>query len=189
MKDWQLKVAEEADIIFATYAIAEEGLDIFGLNTLVLANSIKDPIQSIGRILRKPIEEGDTNPLIIDIGDNLSTFAKWSHERIKYYRQNKYIVNYAKVHNDKCISIYDYLISKGVNVSKNFDLETIRQIYIEYKSGKDMYPFEKKLNFRNYPDAMFDLDLDYKKMFKINYDSSISSQGSVIDYEPITFKD
>lgn len=80
MKRYELKDSEDCDIIFATYSMAEEGLDIEGLNTLVLATPKKNIIQSIGRIMRKPLEEGDITPLIVDIHDELSAFNRWEKQ-------------------------------------------------------------------------------------------------------------
>jgi superfamily II DNA or RNA helicase len=188
MKDWQLKAAAEADIIYATYSMAEEGLDIDGLNTLVLANSIKDPIQAIGRILRKPIEDGDINPLVIDIGDNLSSFANWAKNRVKYYKANKYIIDNIKVYNDKVVSIYDYLIEKKVIVAGECDIETLRKAYIVHLMGEIAYTFEKNIKFKNYPDSMFEKFVDYKTLFEINCEYLDVNQGSVIEYNPISEK-
>jgi len=194
MKDWQLSASAEADIIYATYSMAEEGLDIDGLNTLVLANSIKNPIQAIGRILRKPIEDGDINPLIIDIGDNLSFFSTWTKNRVKYYKTNKYIIEHIKAYDDKVISIYDYLVKNKVipegKHETEYNIETLRKLYIEYKYNEITYTFEKNLKFRNYPDSMFENVTDYKKLFEINcnYENLNDNQGSIIDYEPITNK-
>src|SRR5690606_29609244 len=50
MKAYELESAAEASVIFATYDMAEEGLDIDKLNTLILAspNKKNDVTQSIG---------------------------------------------------------------------------------------------------------------------------------------------
>jgi superfamily II DNA or RNA helicase len=190
MKEWQLKESSEADIIFGTYDIASEGLDIDGLNTLVLANSIKDPVQAIGRILRKPLEEGDTNPLIIDICDNLSCYKKWSKDRVTYYKQNKYKVDYIRVNKDRCIPMYEYMVTNKMIEEGEYDIENLRKLYITHMMGIETYEFEKKLKFKNYPDSMFSDVSDYNKMFEINHDfSNINNdQGSIINYDPITIK-
>ena len=47
MKEYQRNNASKCDIIFATFDIAAEGLDIDSLNTLVLATPKKNIIQSI----------------------------------------------------------------------------------------------------------------------------------------------
>jgi superfamily II DNA or RNA helicase len=88
------KEREEAenvgDIFFATYAMAKEGLDIERLNTVVLATSQKDVIQSVGRVMRKILEEGDLKPLIIDFSDNLSAFINHTKHRKQFYKQSKF---------------------------------------------------------------------------------------------------
>lgn len=190
MKDWQLKAAEEADIIFATYSMAEEGLDINGLNTLILANSIKDPIQAVGRILRKILDENDIPPLIIDIGDKLSFFQKWFDDRIAYYKKNKYIITPINVVEDVCVSIHDYLVTnKIIKDGDQYDLETLREKYIIHKFGKPTYDFEKRGKFRNYPNNMFDKFDNFNKIFEIeNKEFDPNDQGSIIDYNPITHK-
>lgn len=188
MKDYQLKDAAEADIIFATYSMAEEGLDIDGLNTLVLATPKKNIIQSIGRIMRKPIEEGDVNPLIIDIIDDLSCFKSWGDKRIKYYKSKKYTVSSYKSFNDDVISYKDYMIKEGIlnkeDVTPDFDP---RKHYILTKYGKDTYKFEKRLEFENFPNDMFNYSSDYVDIFEINHDYTKNTQDEQkieIDFDP-----
>ena len=57
MKEKDLKISERKKIIIATYAMAEEGLDIKTLTTLVLATPKVDVTQSVGRILRQKRKE------------------------------------------------------------------------------------------------------------------------------------
>lgn len=90
-KQHEREEAEEmGDIIFATYQMANEGLDISRLNTLIYATPKKDIVQSVGRIMRKILSTGDVRPLIIDIQDELSVFTKWSENRRDYYKKCKY---------------------------------------------------------------------------------------------------
>jgi superfamily II DNA or RNA helicase len=114
MKESVQALAAQADIIFASYTLAEEGLDIDGLNTLILATPKVNIVQSIGRIMRKPIKEGDVYPLIIDIIDEFSMFPTWGKKRIDYYEGKKYKVNKYKCLNDKCISLKEYLCNKKI---------------------------------------------------------------------------
>lgn len=106
MKEYQLRESSLANIIFATYAMAEEGLDIPELNTLLLATSKSDVVQSIGRIMRK------TNlavpPLIIDIIDNLSIFSIQGKKRISLYRKRKYSLQTNYLINGKFLNEYEY---------------------------------------------------------------------------------
>jgi superfamily II DNA or RNA helicase len=174
MKDYELKESENADIIFATYSMAEEGLDIDGLNTLILATPKKNIIQSIGRIMRKPIQEGDINPLIIDIIDNLSCFKSWGEQRIKYYKSKNYTVSNYKSFNNELIPFKEFMVNENI-LSKD-DLEKddfdIRKEYILKKYGKCTYEFELEIEFENFPDEMFNYECNYNKIFEINHDYS-----------------
>ena len=186
MKDYQLKDSSESNIIFATYSMAEEGLDIDGLNTLILATPKKNIIQSIGRIMRKPIEEGDVNPLIIDIMDNLSCFKNWGDLRTKYYGSNKYTINNYKVYNSDLITFQEHMIKEGLVTKAQIQLPDfdIRKAYILLKYGQDAYDFEEELGFARYPSEIFNYPCDYQKILSINHDYSnkLDKQESEITY-------
>jgi superfamily II DNA or RNA helicase len=157
MKEYELKDAAEADIIFGTYGMAEEGLDIEGLNTIVLATPKKNIIQSIGRIMRKPLEEGDMPPLIIDIIDKFSVFEKWGNNRKLYYLNKKYAVNSYYGYNSTCLSIKDYLIFKG-KIKQNSEDVDIRKEYICFKYGEEVYELEKEIDFGSFPEKLIYYD-------------------------------
>ena len=107
LKRHQLEEAElEADILFGSFKMAEEGLDIERLNTVVLATPKKDVVQACGRILRKAT---DTRPLIIDISDKFSIFHSQSRMRDKYYNKCEYLQHFYYVNNSKLISPQKYL--------------------------------------------------------------------------------
>jgi superfamily II DNA or RNA helicase len=111
-KKGEKKLAEkDGDIIFATMQLAEEGLDIPHLDTVLFAlpvsvqkdkhdsrkiKSNKTLIQSIGRILRNDKLENLTQiPLVIDISDQFSIYSGWSKKRNEvYYKKNWYLQNY-----------------------------------------------------------------------------------------------
>lgn len=147
MKGEELKESAEADVIFGSYAMAEEGLDIDGLNTLIFATPIKNIIQSLGRIMRKPIKDGDMYPTVIDISDQFSCFSKWGNIRLQYYQKQDYIVNKYIAYNDKVITIKDYLIKNNVIKSNSSpDLNILKEAYICYKYGRDYYELEMDTN-------------------------------------------
>lgn len=104
---------EYADIIFATYQMAQEGLDIPKLNTIILATPKKDVVQAVGRILRKVLENGDIRPLVIDISDNMSIFPKQANIRETFYTKNDYIMNYYYLLEDNFISPKAFLKLRG----------------------------------------------------------------------------
>ena len=93
MKKKEREEAEKyGDILFATYAMAKEGLDIERLNTVILATSQKDVIQSVGRAMRKILTDGDLRPMIIDFSDHLSAFINHTKKRKAFYLQSKFII-------------------------------------------------------------------------------------------------
>lgn len=102
MKEEELNESSMKDVIFGTYPMASEGLDIPSLNTLILATPRSNIIQSVGRILRK--ERTDINPLVIDIIDNIQPFSTQGYKRKKFYREMKYIIDYANIVDEKIIS-------------------------------------------------------------------------------------
>lgn len=104
----RLEAEQYADILFATFSMAHEGLDIDRLNTIILATPKKDVVQAVGRILRKILQNGDIRPLIIDIVDNLSIFKLQAKKREQFYKKSKYIQHYYYLSNDNIISPYDF---------------------------------------------------------------------------------
>ena len=56
MKEEQLNEAANMKVIFGTYPMASEGLDIPSLNTLLLVTPKSNVVQSVGRILRKDFD-------------------------------------------------------------------------------------------------------------------------------------
>lgn len=100
---------ENADIFFGTYDMAQEGLDIDGLNTIVLATSQKDVIQAVGRTTRKILKNGDIRPLVIEINDDTSIYKNQSRVRQEYYIKSKYKIEKYYLENDKIISLEKHL--------------------------------------------------------------------------------
>ena len=102
---------KDGHIIFATMQLAEEGLDIAHLDTVIFAlpvsiqkdkkkrgkiKSSKALIQSIGRILRNDkLEDLTQIPLVIDISDLFSIYSGWSNKRNEIYeKKNWYVQNF-----------------------------------------------------------------------------------------------
>lgn len=102
---------KDGHIIFATMQLAEEGLDIGHLDTVIFAlpvsiqkdkkkrgkiKSSKALIQSIGRILRNDkLEDLTQIPLVVDISDMFSIYSGWSNKRNEIYeKKNWYMQNY-----------------------------------------------------------------------------------------------
>ena len=102
MKEKDLKISETKQIIIATYAMAEEALDIKTLNTLIMTTPKTDVTQTVGRILRI----ADNNPLVIDILDTHHTFNNQWKKRRAFYNKCKYTIKYMVndiiIEKDKC---------------------------------------------------------------------------------------
>lgn len=80
-----------ARVIFATYAMAAEALDIPRLDTLVLATPISDATQSVGRVLR-PCESKQA-PVVLDIvDDGCSSFLRQAGIRRGLYDRSAFSV-------------------------------------------------------------------------------------------------
>jgi predicted helicase len=85
MKEDELEVSSRAKIIIATYSMAQEGLDIPVLDTLVMTTPHSDVTQAVGRIMRET--PGKVNaPLIIDIVDRWSVFNSMFKKRCVIYK-------------------------------------------------------------------------------------------------------
>ena len=97
MKDNELKYTEDnCDIILATFSMAAEGLDLPKLDSVILCSPKSSIEQSVGRILRKKMEDRIYIPLIIDIIDYFSMFINQSKKRIKYYKKCNYDIKHIK---------------------------------------------------------------------------------------------
>lgn len=98
-------------VLFASYNIASEGLDIPRLNTIILSSPQKDIKQSIGRIMRK-IHDEDCNPLIIDINDTINPFKKYANQKLKLYKISNYKYEIIDV-NEELINL-DFLNQENI---------------------------------------------------------------------------
>jgi superfamily II DNA or RNA helicase len=94
MKQTDLALSAEKQIILATYQLASEGFNVPSLNTIIFASPISDIQQSIGRILREIPEKRKYTPLCIDIFDDFSIFKRKGASRLKFYNSNKYNVSF-----------------------------------------------------------------------------------------------
>ena len=187
MKEYQRNNAAKCDIIFATFEMAAEGLDIDSLNTLLLATPKKNIIQSIGRIMRKPIKEGSIKPLVIDIADSFSVFNKWTGVRINYYENQQYTIDHYQAFNDKCIDLYEFAKNKQLvdKNSKNEDID-IRKIYFCYKYGDEFYDDAEQDNFIDDPIEKYNYKPNLDEIFNIKNDiEEMRGEDFIIQNEPL----
>ena len=79
------------NVVFATYKLAKEGLDVPNLRTVVLSCPVKDKttvIQSAGRVARKA-EDKDFGT-VIDFSDDFGLLYGYEKKRRGYYKKNSY---------------------------------------------------------------------------------------------------
>jgi superfamily II DNA or RNA helicase len=86
MKEVALKESESKKVVIATYAMAEEALDIKTLSALILATPKTDVTQASGRILRIKHD----CPVIYDIVDIHDIFQKQYIKRRRFYIKCNY---------------------------------------------------------------------------------------------------
>jgi superfamily II DNA or RNA helicase len=77
-----LDEAAKARIVIGTFSLAQEGLDIPTLDTVILATPHSDVKQAIGRILR-----GASRPVIWDVVDSWSVLYSMWRKRLATYRE------------------------------------------------------------------------------------------------------
>ena len=89
MKQSKRDEASEADVISGTYAMAQEGLDIPALDTLILATPKTSITQSVGRILRDAPNKKD--PVVVDfVDDGIQILQGYWGARKKLYTKLGY---------------------------------------------------------------------------------------------------
>ena len=79
------------NVVFATYKLAKEGLDVPNLRTVVFATPQKDKttvIQSAGRVARKA--DGKDFGMVIDFSDDFGLLYGYEKKRRGYYKKNSY---------------------------------------------------------------------------------------------------
>ena len=78
----------EKKYLFASYALAKEGLDIPNLERLFMATPVKDEavvIQAVGRVCRT--SPGKETPIVYDFVDSIRYCQKAYRERMRHYRK------------------------------------------------------------------------------------------------------
>ena len=143
MKEVDLKISEGKKVIIGTYAMAEEGLDIKSLTTLLMATPKVSVNQAVGRILRKK----DHEALVIDIIDVHGIFQRHWTKRLSFYKKQKFKViktSSDEYKNDNWDTIIerkgDTLFTKTKNKkqsSKKISKKTVKKT-IKIKTGTEI---------------------------------------------------
>lgn len=118
LKQKILDEAEKAHVIFASYSMASEALDIPELNTLLMVTPRKEIEQAIGRITRK--KDHPVQPEVIDIVDQLPSFSRQGNYRRQFYNKKDFKIKLYEVEEDKIINEINYeLIKEPVHIDSN----------------------------------------------------------------------
>ena len=143
MKEVDLKISEGKKVIIGTYAMAEEGLDIKSLTTLLMATPKVSVNQAVGRILRKK----DHEALVIDIIYVHGIFQRHWTKRLSFYKKQKFKViktSSDEYKNDNWDTIIerkgDTLFTKTKNKkqsSKKISKKTVKKT-IKIKTGTEI---------------------------------------------------
>lgn len=112
MKQKALKIAEQAQIIFASYGMAAEALDIPNLNTLFMTTPRSEVEQAVGRVIRKI--DPNTRPTIYDFTDHLPSFVRQGYKRRKFYRKLGFEIH--------IMEVSDNAITRTLNLDYDNDL-------------------------------------------------------------------
>jgi superfamily II DNA or RNA helicase len=85
---------DSAKIIFTTYPMSSEGLDIPTLSVAVFASPKKDVVQASARIMRT--KDASLFPIIIDFDDTSSSFLwkKSFQDRLSFYNSENFLISY-----------------------------------------------------------------------------------------------
>jgi superfamily II DNA or RNA helicase len=111
MKEKDLKITEKKKIIIATYAMAEEGLDIKTLTTLIMATPKVTVAQAVGRILRKKHDNAE----IYDIVDQHNIFQRHWTKRRAFYKKQSFKI-YKTTNDDYINNKWECLYDKEKNI-------------------------------------------------------------------------
>lgn len=90
MKAQHLKESESKDVILGTFQMAQEGLDIKSIDTIIMASPKSNIEQAVGRI--RPKENMINQPVIVDMVDDFSVFSSQAQKRLAFYKSKNYTV-------------------------------------------------------------------------------------------------
>lgn len=86
MSEDELDESAKADVIFATYKMAADSLDIPTIDTVVLAGPIRNPQQPAGRACREMA--GKKQPVVVDMrADDVPILKEYGESRDKVYER------------------------------------------------------------------------------------------------------
>ena len=119
---------EHGDIIFGTFSMAKEGLDIPRLNTVLFCTTQTDVRQAAGRITRSIPKEGAIRPMIIDFVDDIDVMVRHSKKRSSFYKESMYQEEEVYSYKNKCCSYQKYMKNKDTNIKIKKNINTRKNL-------------------------------------------------------------
>ena len=110
---------DHGDIIFGTFNMAKEGLDIPRLNTVLFCTTQTDVRQAAGRITRSIPKEGSIRPMIIDFTDDLQVMRNHSKKRSIFYKKSLYNEEEVYAFKNKCCKYKKYMEKQNIKIQEN----------------------------------------------------------------------
>jgi superfamily II DNA or RNA helicase len=120
-----LDIAKTAQVIFASYGMASEGLDIPELNTLFMVSSRKEVEQSVGRVVRKI--NPNIRPMVFDFTDQLPSFINQGRHRQRLFKKQGFEIKIIQVENNKIINE-----TQTVDICENVELDETTQTTLDF---------------------------------------------------------
>lgn len=109
MKQEELDTSAKKQVLLGTFQLAQEGMDVPTLNTLILASPVSSIEQAVGRIQRQKQEHRKYKPIVIDMLDEFSIFERQGMKRLAFYRKNKYeVVDKETEATEKAVEVKKY---------------------------------------------------------------------------------
>ena len=187
MKQYELDYAAQSDVIYGSYGLAKEGLDIGDLNVLIMASPQKDIEQAVGRILRKQIQDNDIFPIVVDICDSLYIFNRWFPERLKFYEAQEYVLQYYDIFETELLTLKKkLLVDKKITEQKYLEItdNEVRKAYIIDMYGEYYYTNLEPENLEEmYPLNKYISDKTFENMFDIDYNKYVTKDTNIENEE------
>lgn len=141
--------ARNCQIILGSYDMAQEGLNIKTLNSIMLASPLvglqnqvvhgekkefcNDIKQTIGRILRD--KHSEIPRIVFDLTDCFGNYIEWSRQRMKYYFKEKYFISKIRVDLDMFNTVFDTENNTSFSLFLNSKVEVCESECIETGGG------------------------------------------------------
>ena len=134
MNETELKKSEKKQIIFSSFSMCSEGLDIPTLNVEFLITPKTDIVQSVGRILRA--KHAFSDPIIYDFVDTHDVFQRqWLKRKMYYKKQNYKIIGTNSIEYTTNINNWKTIYEPKNNISHKLCVTKINKKQVSLKSN------------------------------------------------------